>query len=363
MEGKSASDFFSESYASATDKFVAACREKGSVVERWLHPLQGPGGQELATYTAFFGRTDAPRIFIVISGTHGLEGLAGSGCQLSLIDQIAHAPDPVGYLFVHMLNPWGAAWGRRQNEENVDLNRNFLSFGAAQMPANDDYDFLHDALMRLSKDHPEFTTAEQRISEFVSSRGYDAYVAALFQGQYTQSRGINFGGAAPSWSNKTLKTILDRYVRQREKVLVLDLHTGLGDFGYGTVITTAAAQSAELARLRNWLGTDFVSLSDTQNAVPYVVSGDLGCGIRETLPDKEVTVVALEFGTYDVQELVRLQIEDCLQINSPIATAQHSNEVRERLTHFFYPRDELWRAKVTMRTQDIASRMLRGFLG
>ena len=35
-------------------------------------------------------------------------------------------PEDVAIVLVHALNPFGFAWRRRWNENNVDLNRNFL---------------------------------------------------------------------------------------------------------------------------------------------------------------------------------------------------------------------------------------------
>ena len=32
-------------------------------------------------------------------------------------------------VLIHMLNPWGAAWQRRHNEDNIDLNRSFVDGG------------------------------------------------------------------------------------------------------------------------------------------------------------------------------------------------------------------------------------------
>ena len=34
-------------------------------------------------------------------------------------------PDDVAVLMIHLINPWGTAWMRRVNEDNIDLNRNY----------------------------------------------------------------------------------------------------------------------------------------------------------------------------------------------------------------------------------------------
>ena len=66
---------------------------------------------------------------VLSSGVHGVEGLFGSAVQLAFLEQLAARWQPplVRPLFcIHAINPFGFAWQRRFNEDNVDLNRNFL---------------------------------------------------------------------------------------------------------------------------------------------------------------------------------------------------------------------------------------------
>src|SRR5205807_10591933 len=78
---------------------------------------------------------------------HGVEGFGGAGCQVGfLIDRLYEAlPSSGCALLVHALNPHGFAWLRRVNEDNVDLNRNFIDF--SQPPSSAAYEPLHDWLV------------------------------------------------------------------------------------------------------------------------------------------------------------------------------------------------------------------------
>ena len=64
---------------------------------------------------------------MLISGTHGVEGFAGSALQVGLLDEgIQNELSPESaVLMIHAINPYGMAHLRRFNEDNVDLNRNF----------------------------------------------------------------------------------------------------------------------------------------------------------------------------------------------------------------------------------------------
>jgi hypothetical protein len=67
-------------------------------------------------------------VLVTISATHGIEGFCGSGAQTAWYATGAwrEIPPDVAQLHLHAVNPHGFAWLRRVNEDNVDLNRNFV---------------------------------------------------------------------------------------------------------------------------------------------------------------------------------------------------------------------------------------------
>lgn len=74
----------------------------------------------------------------------GVEGFANSAIQCELLARPTRAD--VTVVVVHAVNPSGMAWWRRQNENNVDLNRNcWWDFAVA--PPNPGYAEVHDLLM------------------------------------------------------------------------------------------------------------------------------------------------------------------------------------------------------------------------
>jgi len=119
---------FPVDYAASRLAFLQLSSARGAKTACFTHPERGPSGELLATDVARFGPEDAESLLIVSSGTHGIEALCAAGIQAALLKlgMQAKLPGGVALLFVHALNPYGFAYLRRTNEDNVDLNRNFL---------------------------------------------------------------------------------------------------------------------------------------------------------------------------------------------------------------------------------------------
>jgi hypothetical protein len=116
---------FPSSYRAARQRFLDAARATGGIIENIPNPNSGPDGGSLFMDVLSLGSEDAANTLIVSSGTHGVEGLAGSGIQTKLLREgVASRLSPnVKLRMIHAINPYGMAHRRRFNEDNVDLNR------------------------------------------------------------------------------------------------------------------------------------------------------------------------------------------------------------------------------------------------
>lgn len=355
------SGFFGADYYQAQKQFLTAGKEAGGKLRSFSHPCKGPGDRDLTTDVALFGPEDAERLVIVVSGTHGPEGLAGSGCQIGWIKEGGPnaLPPGVAVLLVHMINPWGCAWGRRQTENNVDLNRNFVDF-AVPLPTNSNYDAIREALTCPEWRGTLRDNAQQQIRAFRRESGERAFASALFQGQYSDPVGIGFGGHTPSWSNQTLHKILAIYATSAKCVSVIDLHTGYGPFGWGTLLTTAEANSQALKLARTWFGDSLLALRALPEGLPYDLVGDLCAGVVRALPEAEVVPVVIEFGTYDVERLLRLQIEDCWLYHYGDSDSELGHNIRGELAGFFHPGSLDWCQMLHARAQQVIGQAIAG---
>jgi len=194
-------DAFSQSYAEARGKFLAAAEGAGRHVESHIHPMRGRDDEALAMDVVRDGPPDAARVLLISSACHGVEGFCGSGVQVALLrdaDWRAHCRDAgVAVLYVHALNPYGFSWWRRGTHENVDLNRNFRDF-SHPLPANPGYDEI--AALLVPPTWPPSDAVKARVQQFIAERGMPALQAAVSGGQHEHPEGLYFAGRNPTWS-------------------------------------------------------------------------------------------------------------------------------------------------------------------
>ena len=266
----SISSCFSANYAEARAKFREAARAAGARLAALTHPsLSGPRGEELSIDVAVSASRDTDRALLVISGTHGVEGFCGSGCQVSLLQNgFAQAfSERTALIFVHALNPYGFAWCRRVNEDGVDLNRNFVDF-SAPLPASTEYERLHEWLVPEEWTGEHRQNADAQLGAYATQHGLRAYQAAVSSGQYSRPTGLFFGGSQPTWSADSLRKILEDFLPPTVKRLaVLDIHTGLGPSGYGEPISLGS--ETDVQRARQWYGPDVTNLAGDNVGIGY----------------------------------------------------------------------------------------------
>jgi hypothetical protein len=350
------SDHFSATYAEARAKFRAAAGAAGARLESYVNPnRRGPDGEELATDVALFGPADAAKALVTSSATHGVEGFCGSGCQVGAIREglVRALPRDCALVVIHAINPYGFAWQRRVTEDNVDLNRNFVDFAAP--PVNDAYDRVHGWLVPADWDGPARRAADQAIADFIAASGLPAFQAAVSGGQYRHADGLFYGGAAPTWSHKTFVEIVRRHLAGRRRLGFIDFHTGLGPSGYGEPIFPGPAESDGFARARDWFGPDVTS-PEGGTSTSAVVVGTLKHGLDALLPGTEVAMIALEYGTVPIPEVIEaLRGDHWLAKHGDPASVQ-GRAIKAAMRRAFYTETDAWKEKVYARAAEMTGR-------
>jgi hypothetical protein len=353
-------DHFSADYVGARRRFLAAAAAAGAVLRHYPHPrLRGPDGEELAIDVARLGSATPTRALLLISGTHGVEGFCGSGCQVGyLVDGLAGAlPEDAAVVLVHALNPYGFAHLRRVNEDGIDLNRNWIDFAAP--PPSAAYEALHDVLVPADWNGPAWQAANATLLGMLQSAEARRFQAAVSGGQYSRPEGLFYGGRARAWSSTTLLAALaDVLPSTLARLAVLDLHTGLGPSAYGEPILVAR-DAQDGARARAWYGPD-VKDAAAGESVSAPVGGTVAHGLGATWRAAEFTYVALEFGTRPLLEVLNaLRADHTLRARGtpdPAALAAVGRQMREA----FYTESAAWQAAVSGRVADFAYRASRG---
>ena len=345
-------------YGAARSRFLESARAAGARITHHEHPETGPDGGALATDVAVLGRPDAPRRLLVISGTHGVEGFAGSLCQSAWLADGVDVADDLAVVLVHAINPYGFAWIRRVNEDNVDLNRNCIDF-AAPLPENPGYDQLADDLVPVSWDEATQQTTATRLLEFAGAHGFDGLQAAVSTGQYRHPKGVFFGGTGPVWSRRTLQGIVTGFLADAEAVAVLDLHTGLGPFGHGELIASHPDDAGKERLARCF---DDYTVPSEGTSVSADVQGDILDGIEDWLDEVAVAAVAIEWGTVDIIEVSNALRADAWLHGFGDPRGVEAAPIKEQLRAAFAPDDPRWPELVVERFVGVRDRALAGLL-
>jgi hypothetical protein len=353
------SEYFANTYSEARTKFLTAAHTAGaSLTEYTLPKFRGPKNEGLIVDVALLGPKSPECLLVLISGTHGVEGFCGSGCQIGyLTDQIYKALSAnSGSLLIHALNPFGFAWLRRVNEDNVDLNRNFHDF-AKPLPSSKSYEAVHDWLIPQEWEGKKREETDAALDDYINKKGFRTFQAELTAGQYTRPNGLFYGGKEAAWSNQILRQILAKCITQTvKKIAVIDFHTGLGRLGFGEPIHLGSATDFESAK--KWYGEEVKSLSQG-TAVATALTGSVASAFPQSTPDLEVIYLALEFGTLPPREVLNaLRADHWLHAIRNRATNLRIG-IEQQIREAFYWDVPWWKAAVYARATDFAMRATR----
>lgn len=350
--------YFSDSYLDAREKFLDAARRAKGDLTSFMNPnATGIEDEGLATDMARFGPAEAENVLIVNSGTHGVEGYCGSGCQIGAMQSglIRERARNTAVVFCHAINPYGFSWNRRVNEDNVDLNRNFVDHEAGH-PANPAYRGVHAFVAPSDWAGPGRAAADRAMEAFIAEKGEAAFQAAVTGGQYEYADGLFYGGQAPVWSNVTFREVVRRVGRGRRRIALLDLHTGLGPSGHGEMIYSGAESEPGYERAIAWYGEAKSTLAG--KSVSAVVMGDITGAVSSELPDAEYTAVALEFGTVPMlQVLEALRADNWLHAHGDPKSSL-GGQIRTATRDAFYVDTDEWKRQVFTRTSEVIRQAL-----
>jgi Protein of unknown function (DUF2817) len=229
-----------KTYRAQREQFLAAATAAGATLTEYPHPLAGPFGEPLSTDVAVLGDPGAKRLLVALSGTHGVEGFYGSDCQRKWLQGFdkRQLPADTAVVMIHLINPWGTAWLRRVNEDNIDLNRNHLNFDLP-LPDNQAYAALHPIYASTDLKGPQRERSDALLDEELRAHGWPRVMSVVEGGQHSHPDGLFYGGLAPSWSNRTLHAIIQAHLAHAQVAMCFDLHTGAGDYGHPMLLTIA----------------------------------------------------------------------------------------------------------------------------
>ncbi len=352
---------FALDYAGARAKFRATAAELGGALSDYRHPtLKTPDGQDLVVDVARLGDAAAPSQLIVISGTHGLEGLSGSAAQIAWMKsaQARALPPRVSVLLVHAINPYGFAWGTRTTENNVDLNRNFVDHEALH-PANPGYATLYPDLVPDDWTPPALQAYAAALDRFRAAHGDDALFNVLASGQYDFPNGNNFGGVAREWSNVTLEKIVVDHLGKAERVGFIDWHTGIGDWAQSFFLCFNDENGPLHAEAVRWWGKERIISQRPHNMARPNYQGLVFHGLTKFLGCRPMVGAVVEFGTRGVHVRRALQLDLWLKFKAE-RDSERVRLLRADLHDCFVPVSANWREQTTEQATSITQQAIGG---
>jgi hypothetical protein len=336
---------FSDTYAQADARFHRAALAAGAETITFEHPLKGPDGEMLRLTGCRIGPADAHLVVLVSAGTHGVEGFAGSAIQTGLLERFSQHPlrRDVAVIMVHVVNPWGMAWDRREDADNIDLFRNFVYCEPpfAESPL---YDQLNAAINPTDWSGTQREEAERAIAGFIAEFGEDRFIAVVRKGQHSHPQGLTYHGRGTSWSKRCVDDIARKFIPPGARIANLEVHTSWGPPDKCLAISYAAAGSAKLHRSQRWIkGPLYLPGADPLiPAHPFTPFEYL----ERLIPGVDVTAVVMECGTYDGEMPLDLDRECNFVFTRGDPGSPLGLQARASMRRYCYPDSDDWKLMV-----------------
>ena len=351
-------EWFSPDYMTARQRFREAERRCGWTCESHSIGLAGPHGEDLTIDVGYSSADGSERTLVVSSGVHGVEGFFGSAVQLATLEQWAGRKLPIRCVLLHGLNPFGFAWLRRFDENNVDPNRNFLLAGECYEGSPPHYSDL-DKLLNPQRPPSALESFLLKACPAIARHGMPTLRQAIAAGQYEFPQGLFFGGAGPSAMHKLLKHHMPRWLKGSQSVMHLDFHTGLGPKGSCKLLIDYPMSPSASTRLTGWFGADSFEASSTEG-ISHKPREGFGhwCVSQQWAP--EYLFAFGEFGTYGpIRVITGLRAENqAHHWGSPAAAM--TVRVKQRLKEIFCPCDVKWQKNVLDHSLALVSSAIEG---
>ena len=336
---------------------VAALEAEGKTVQAYSYPIDEAEG--LYIDNVYLPSTDAQTNLIVLTtGVHGIEGYIGAVMLEVFFTDIYPQLDTknTGVLVVANVNPYGMKNMRRYNENNVDLNRNFiLDWENFDLATNQDYPKVESFLgpkkpIRNALWHE--AGFYLHLAKEAVTVGADTVSNALLGGQYEYPEGVYYGGTGDEASTVYLKDVFNRCLHgSYENIVHIDIHSGYGP-RYNMVIFNSVYETMTEAESQAAFGYENIIAYDSEAF--YATTGDTTDFFyrlaEQEQTDKALFSTCFEFGTVgdsfmDSITSLKYTVDENRQHWYPTDDEVSAEIVRQRYLELFYPTEREWREK------------------
>jgi hypothetical protein len=294
-----------------------------------------------------------------------MEGYIGSVMLDVFFDEVYPTlnTDNTGVLIVANVNPYGMKYMRRYNENNVDLNRNFIEdWDNFDRSSNKDYPLVESFLEPKGKMGNAFwheVGFYLSLAKEAIFTGANTISDALLTGQYEYPEGVYYGGNGDEKSTTYLKGVFaDCLDGTYENIIHIDIHSGYGP-RYNMVIFNSVQDPTTEADAKAAFGYDYIIATDSEDF--YETFGDTTdyfYRLAKSLgTDKELYSTCFEFGTIGdgfLDSIISLKytVDENRQHWYPTKSKITAEMVQQNYYELFYPTETEWREKTIQDFKD-----------
>ena len=354
-----------ESYA-YSDSFYDSYEE----IRTRLQELTGELGVEISSYAvdendglyidSFYlpSTKEKTNLVVLTTGVHGMEGYIGATMLDVFFQEVYPTLDTAntGVLVVANVNPYGMKYFRRYNENNVDLNRNFiLDWDNFDLSSNKEYpkvDTFLGPTGKIGNGLWHEVGFYLSLAKTAITEGADTVSDALLTGQYEYPQGVYYGGNGDEASTVYLKDVFSQCLDSAyENIVHIDIHSGYGP-RYNMVIFNSVYETMSEKESQEAFGYDHVIAYDSESF--YATTGDTTDFFYRLAEQKqaqaELYSTCFEFGTigdefFDTILSLKYTIDENRNHWYPTDNKLTEQIIHENYMELYYPTETAWREK------------------
>lgn len=370
-------EYFPKNYNDARQRFLNLLKEQTLPHQLETWKIDGAKDNDLAVDAAYFPPMGSGgKLFVMISGVHGLEAYAGHAIQMLFLKEFMPKIDrtSAGFLIVHSLNPYGFKHHRRSTENEVNLNRNCSADDELYKTKNDESLDLSrkfvptkpvDSLKSFFLQNMRQENGKLMIGEYT----FDEIIKTVGMGQYSDKNGLEFGGFGPEPQIAKLREKLKELIPQFKDIVLLDLHTGLGHRARLHLLTGDTAGSVDPQFFKELFDVeadkDVYEFTPAEHEGFYKTFGATNNMFPEIAkPPQRVAALTMEFGTlgHSIPEQIEGLNQWLLEHQGGLygyATPELQRTIQKNYLEKFFPSDSEWRIKVIIAARELLRRVLK----
>jgi len=174
-------------------------------------------------------KTQTKNRLILNIGLHGIEGYVGHACLMTFIDEYLDSlKDDTEVILYHPLNPFGMKNYRRNNENNVDLNRNFTTNNFSSQNPGYEKAFKFFEPKKYKNKFTANLSFYSSLIGLIIKLGTSVVKEATLLGQKLSKEGIYYSANTHQKSTLYIIDQVKQNLEEIKQVVWIDLHTGYG---------------------------------------------------------------------------------------------------------------------------------------